>query len=328
MGKINDEFSKTVCFIYPSVAEATHPSGSSLGGTGFFVTTQGAIVKSLNFTYVVTNAHVIEKFIANGSTKIVLRVNTNSGLIENIETDVGHWVKHPLGDDIAAYIINRDENWSTKTIPSEKFFFSKEIMDRYSIGVGDDTITFGRFAPHSGVLSNLTSVRFGRIAMNPIEPVIQTDRLDYGQESFIVETYSIGGYSGSPVFVEVEPDSRASTETMPERRAYLLGLDWGHFNIDGRVTNTPSSRVQIPTGMMGVVPAWKIQEVLDSPIFRIIRSTIEPYWEEAFSNIGVDLESTNIDDDLQAQLKLEYLRIKESHQSTGNHINPGSIQQT
>src|SRR5690606_28466461 len=140
-----------------------------------------------------------------------------------------------------------------------------EEMIKRGINAGDETITLGRYSKHSGGKQNLVTARFGHISMLPTEPVIQDDRGSFPQDSFLVETYSVSGYSGSPVFLQLEPDDREAEERVEKRKAYLLGVDWGHFDFTGEVmTDQRTGRIKAPSGMMCVVPAWKLQDLLYS----------------------------------------------------------------
>ena len=135
----------------------------------------------------------------------------------------------------------------------------------------------------------------------PLEPVKQESGFE--QESFLVESRSIGGYSGSPVFVQIQvlsdregvpdwlppllpplvPGQRPnfgeiqkvfSTEwgSLKSHGPWLLGVDWGHIN-DWEPVRGPSGdsvnpdprimQVRMNTGIMAVVPAWKLIEMLD-----------------------------------------------------------------
>jgi hypothetical protein len=140
----------------------------------------------------------------------------------------------------------------------------------------------GRFLNHEGKQRNLPSVRFGNIAQMPNEKIRQEFRNNFDQESFLVECRAIGGFSGSPVFVyiaEYENEWRPAALPriaggLPPR---LLGIEWGILSkwepvcdAHGRPVGRPqpdSLQVDTNSGMMGVVPAWKLAEILNLPIF-------------------------------------------------------------
>src|SRR5690606_32765811 len=88
----------------------------------------------------------------------------------------------------------------------------------------------------------------------------------FHQESFLIEARSLSGFSGSPVFLYVPPFSpRFKTGGFePDDHGFrsevstgLLGVDWGSFRLGDEVSPN--------TGIMGVVPVWKLDELLDHP---------------------------------------------------------------
>lgn len=127
----------------------------------------------------------------------------------------------------------------------------------------------GRFVNHEGKQRNLPSVRFGNISMMPYEPV-RTSR-GLLQEVFLVESRSLPGYSGSPVFLAPFPNSALRKEQPP---AKLLGIDMGHLKDHLPVLSKKELAqgkrfpicddwtVESNTGMSCVIPAWKIIETL------------------------------------------------------------------
>lgn len=141
------------------------------------------------------------------------------------------------------------------------------------LGPGDEVFMAGRFVDFDGRQKNTPTARFGNIAMLP------------GEEDFyLIEHHSLPGCSGSPVFVRIDTDQRGgdnarihdlnrSGEYQRFYGPWLLGLD--SFRVqdwlrvydsrsDAAVT-TPSGWVKTNSGMAGVVPAWKIMELLESP---------------------------------------------------------------
>jgi hypothetical protein len=160
-------------------------------------------------------------------------------------------------------------------------------LKEYQIGPGDEVFTVGRFINHEGRQQNLPTARFGNIAQLPWEPVMQDT--GHKQESFLVEARSIGGYSGAPVFVQI-PAASARPE-MPNRieqilqhhGPWLLGVDWGHIN-DWQPVVSPSGapinrdpaamRVRMNTGIMAVVPAWKLADLLNTGVLAAERQAV------------------------------------------------------
>ena len=271
MPRISDEYLECVVYLYPSIVDAEQ--GARIGGSGFVVSVLARTFPGA-FTYVVTNHHIIE----NGHTTI--RFNLKDGSSDVLETEENVWISHPSGDDLAVLPVqrgNKDAAW--KHFPSTSFL-TKETLERLSIGIGDDVFTVGRFVAHDGRQRNLPTARFGNIAQMPWEP-IHDKRFTrtFQQESFLIESRLIGGFSGSPVFVWRQPGSalpgQSLLEAYPLRIGpFLLGVTWGQMNDWWPVCDSNGQplgnglQVRGNSGIMPVVPAWKLQELLNVPLLQ------------------------------------------------------------
>ena len=165
----------------------------------------------------------------------------------------------------------------------------------------------GRFISHEGKQRNIPTIRFGNIAMMPLEPIKHPR--GHLQESFLVETRSLSGYSGSPVFVHILPFSKrpAVEGWSTEKGPWLLGVDWGHIssyekvlkkNKDEYGNDVPLKegwRVRTNSGMTGVVPVWKLIELLDLDPLRKSREHIDAKLarEKQGDNSSNDYKSIN-----------------------------------
>jgi hypothetical protein len=219
--------------------------------------------------YAVTNRHVIE------SGNSTLRLNTSDGKMNILDLEERYWAFHPAGDDLAIYALPAIDpsRHKYKSLGIEDHFVSNDVVQTYNIGPGDDVFVVGRFINQDGKQKNIPSVRFGNIAQMPLEPIMVSRASgDFAQESFIVEAKSIGGYSGSPVFVGMNPLLlRPERAGLTSNRALLLGVCWGYINDWSPVCDTSGNllasgaKVRSNTGMMAVVPAWKLKELIMSP---------------------------------------------------------------
>lgn len=249
--RIDDAFKNSAFYIYRSAADAKR--GVAEGGTGFLVAVHHKKNRRYAAMYAVTNAHIIRAF--NTPT---FRFNTHAGKIATEGTRKSDWVTHPDGDDIAVLPFARYDEYKIRAIP-EEHFFSKATLHKHLFGVGDEVFMVGRFVGHEGRAKNLPSVRFGNISMVPDEPIrYQNDE----QEAFLVELRSIGGYSGSPVFIWWPMTEHGRSTT-----ALLLGIDCGHIQTTEPV-HTKGRRtigyVSFNSAMAVVSPVWRIRDLLDS----------------------------------------------------------------
>ena len=281
MPRIADHLFDCSIYLYRSVNAAEAGEGS--GGCGFLVHVPSSKRENIVHLYGVTNKHVID-----GGFR-VLRLNTTAGP-DTIPSDRQSWFDHPNGSDVTALPIETlDAKFRWFSIPVNEFI-SRETIEDYRIGPGDETFLIGRLITREGRQRNMPVVRFGNISMmaDPSEPVRRDDGGD--QESFLVECRSLSGFSGSPVFVtttqaygpghlpkEYQPGPRPATVGVRTAHLgvfgthgpWLLGIDWGHIRLWKSVykadheTTADGLRVEANTGIACVVPAWQILETLN-----------------------------------------------------------------
>jgi len=277
MTRIDDVILGCAIYLYPSKQKAV--VGEQVGGTGFVVGVRSEVCPQGAYLYAVTNYHVVNKYLGNSP---VVRLNTKQGDFDAIEFNTSDWTGHPNGDDIAICPLGLHPDHEVNYISTDRFI-SQEIINLYNIGIGDDAFMVGRFINHEGKQRNTPSIRFGNISMMPLEPI--KSPLGILQESFLIEARSMAGYSGSPVFVYIPPLSKRPRSRDLKTRGFgpwLLGVDWGHIPIV-EVVKEKGGRQEVPegwwveynAGMMGVVPVWKLRELLDEPKFKTSRNDKE-----------------------------------------------------
>ena len=149
-----------------------------------------------------------------------------------------------------------------------------EVIKQQEIGVGNEVFLVGLFSQHHGERRNIPIVRVGNIAAMPEEKVFTTK--SGAIDAYLIEARSIGGISGSPVFVVSSP-IRASGDTAMFRlpAVYLPGLVHGHWDassseLDEAIEDS-TSRTQVNMGIAIVVPCDKIVETLDQENIRAAR---------------------------------------------------------
>jgi hypothetical protein len=168
-------------------------------GTAFFLGFPGG---GLEWCYLVTARHVIdgiEKHSTDG--KVYVRVNRKVGESGFIETDIADWQRHPEATvDIAMIGL-----WPTFDLVDLVMYdlrgaLNAVAIEQNEIGAGDEVFLTGLFAPHH-VQDRVTPiVRVGNIAAMPERPVKTQLGL---MEAYLIESRSIGGLSGSPVFANL-----------------------------------------------------------------------------------------------------------------------------
>jgi hypothetical protein len=260
MPRILDDSLRCVVYLYRSFHEAEE--GINIGGSAFLMSVPGErLPPPAGFVYVITNKHVIEQ------GALFIRANTLDGKCDTFETTRDQWlVAHD--DDLAICVVPgfHSPRMLVKTIP-RYMILTPEVVDAENVGPGDEVILIGRFINQEGKERNIPSVRFGHISQMPIEPLEYEGTL---QDSFLCEIKSIGGFSGSPVFLVPVTEMGRPTNSILAKEARLLGVDWAHLRnferaIDNSGREIPHVRFPTNTGMMAVVPAWKLNLLLDHP---------------------------------------------------------------
>jgi hypothetical protein len=126
----------------------------------------------------------------------------------------------------------------------------------------------------------------GVVAMMPEEP-IASSKTGFAQESFLIDTRSWSGYSGSPVFVAQDVIGRTYMRRKLLDHAPLLGIDWGYVGPQEPVREKETAEplhegwwVRSNAGMSAVLPTWKIPELLDLPELMEDRRMKEEAWRQ------------------------------------------------
>jgi len=238
--------------------------------TGFFVSMPSIIIGG-RFTYFVTARHAAEALKAED---VYIMANKRSGgTTINFGIVHNHFWFHPTDKtaDVAVAQVAEAEP-DADILPLDECMVLKKPFPR-TIGIGSQVFMAGMFALVSGNPLDRDSaqvstvepiLRTGNIAMIP-KSQIQTN---YGYaDVYLVEARSLGGLSGSPVFVRETihfpakyPDGREGLAS-----AYgdvrLLGMMHGHWEIrESEINNptiTPERRHGVNIGIGIVVPAEK-----------------------------------------------------------------------
>ena len=289
MPRLPNEVLDCVIHVYSDPNTAKEGIG---GATGFIVGVRSCYETNyLLHLYAVTNRHAIFKAGANP----VLRFNTRGGAIQILETKAGNWRFHVNGDDLAAFPIHLSAEHQFSYVGTELLLKEGELSGW--IGPGTETVMVGRFVSHEGKQRNTPALRFGNTAMMPVEPILDA-KSGLKHDSFLVEMRSIPGCSGSPVFAVILPMAIRGYEvihskpTPPPTALKLIGVDWCHLSdfrpvlqLDCETKVSEGWKVESNSGMAGVVPAWKLRELIDSEELKKERIEIDKQKYEERENI-------------------------------------------
>ncbi len=269
--QVSDEIRKCVVFVcYKNENCMILPRA-----TAFIVHVQNRDTEPA-FHYLVAAKHSIEKAADKSKDgKIWIRVNLADGSSKPISTDKSDWKYHPYDDsvDVAVLCFSPQQEFDHQSIPIggfEEMVATDQIIRETEIGVGDEVFLTGLFVNHDGSEKNLPIVRAGNIALMPGEQV----ETKYGyMDAYLIEARSIGGHSGSPVFVYFGSTRRidGNTHHGGYKLYYWLGLMHGHWNIRESdidvFENKDDSREKMNMGIAIVVPASKVLEVINQESF-------------------------------------------------------------
>ncbi|HIJ43631.1 MAG: hypothetical protein QF511_04350 [Rhodospirillales bacterium] len=265
---IPPEIRKCVAFL--AIKDET---GVRLIGTAFFVGRPQAETAShtaFHIVHLVSARHVVEKGVNRSVDKIIyVRMNTKDGGSRWIGVAAERWRFHPDDDsvDVAAIAWAPSEGEYDYLFVSDEMAATDEIIEAQSIGIGDEVFLAGLFSSHFGKERNIPIVRVGNIAAMP-EEKIETGIGNI--DAYLVESRSIGGLSGSPVFVHLS-GVRKGKLALGSEPIFWLGLMHGHW--DARIRQDDTFEVdlfqheKVNMGIAIVIPVLKIIETLDHKDF-------------------------------------------------------------
>jgi hypothetical protein len=270
--QIPDEIRKCVVFVCYKTATET-----KLAGTAFFA---GVHLGESNFNsvYVITAKHIIDAIREKSiDQKIYLRINLKISGAQLVKTPIESWLSHPRESNVDVAVL--------PLAPSQEIFdylylpltmaATQEVIKEETIGVGDDVFLTGLFQNHYGSQQNIPIIRIGNIAAMPEEKV-HTEKLG-DIDAYLIEARSIGGLSGSPVFVHMGFTRYRENKVMTATGYIykLLGLMHGHFESSklelDDLSQDSLTNLKINTGIAIVIPVWKIMEVINQEIFANMR---------------------------------------------------------
>jgi hypothetical protein len=263
------EIKSCVSFIYlPNAKGELVPNG-----TGFFVSIDDTI-RDQSYVYTITSKHVLwdtatKAFVPNAW----LRLNTKAGDADFVRQpmrttgDLKNVFVHTDStvDLVAVLGIPNPEKYSFTTIPSELIRTGHDIK---SLGLGEGTDVFfpALFVPHIGEHKNYPIVRFGKLALVSDERISWDRQL---QRLFLIESISIGGHSGAPVFIWFEPRQKQGEPVMyGQKLIRLIGVIQGFFEFNRALGFQQTAIIPVygsHTGISAVVPVEQMQEILFGP---------------------------------------------------------------
>lgn len=224
--------------------------------------------------FAVTARHVIDGLRKKGVTEIFLRLNLKPEEEKPLmayQTALEQWFVHNADPsiDVAICPMNIPAICDHMILPTS-MSLTQAIMQEQEVALGDEVFVAGLFRHHVGEKRNIPIIRTGNIAAFDEEPV-QT-RLFGSMHAYLIEARSIGGISGSPVFLNlgfvrsIGRDVKFNRSNNP--MFFLMGLVHGHYDEDEKEEDPgdPQRAInsKINTGIAIVVPIDDIKVVMDA----------------------------------------------------------------
>ncbi len=207
--------------------------------------------------------------------KAFIRANLVSGGTKDFDLP-SIWFDHPDDPSIDAIVnawIPPDEVDAMR-IPIE-MFLTEKLSTEGKLGMGDEVFITGLFSGIKSENKNLPIVRTGTIALMPNGKVIPTKH--FGNiEGYLIEARSLGGLSGSPVFLY--------ENSIFKWKLHFMGIIHGHLKFDETENEYlgifADGVGKINSGIAIVIPAYQILEIINQPLVVETRKQIEIYYEK------------------------------------------------
>lgn len=259
-------------------------------GTGFFVGYKDSRLKPQPgdagpryFRYLVTNRHVVQPGIENGTPCKVVQ----SSILLNHKPDATHpsfFTENDRIDNIFKWTTPQDESVDlavtgigvddnlidTISITTDQFVTDEDIKKR-AVVEGDPVLFAGLFIQTFDQVHTLEPiVRSGSVAMIP-EGKLRTVLNNKMGHIYLAEAHAFHGNSGSPVFVD--PSRFAGSFSLPTYK--LLGVISGEMTENSdltlTVTTSISANIAANSDVSMMVPASEVVKLLDDPILKAQR---------------------------------------------------------
>lgn len=273
--RILDSIKDCVCFLSIQYTGGAEAGKYRSIGTGLFVLVHE---RDWDFLYLITAKHIIDWAKRNNFKTLYARLNTQDGSFKYM--DVGfEWIRYTDNHDIdiaATPVPLPPQEFQYQALPIRMVATDEKIVE-HGIGIGDDVFVTGLFSRREGSQRNRPIVRIGALAAMPDEPL--TSKSGKHFMAYLIELLSIGGLSGSPVYVFID-NQRCVDPKIPDNKewmVFLLGLVRGHWNLnDVEFTKAADDSLQedappgaktekLNTGIAVVTPAQYIYTILMSP---------------------------------------------------------------
>ncbi|MBX9587120.1 MAG: serine protease [Gammaproteobacteria bacterium] len=257
--KLNDNYKKCVAFLQYQMSDGSF----GYAGTCFFILHKS---ETKELGYVVTAKHVLDGVKHTGVGEIYIRLNLKDGETRVYETQIADWITHSDQTVDVAILPSGLPNEVDHLFYPSSACLTKEVEITAEISCGEEVVIAGLFKHHAGTNRNSPIVRVGNIALMPSEMINVSGQ---NRDVYLIESRSIGGLSGSPVFINLG-HTRMIGGQIKQAGEYILplfGIVLGHFDSDKNdidsVSDSSDFKGQVNSGIAIVTPVAKLIEMLN-----------------------------------------------------------------
>jgi hypothetical protein len=205
----------------------------------------------------------------------------------------------------------------------EGMFATAEKEKEHEVGIGDEIIISGLFTRLRNRPINHPIVRFGNISAMPIDRLTDS-KTGLSYRAMLAEVRSIGGLSGSPVFVHLGPERIApSRKRRPNHRfLMLIGIVRGHWEHEEKGIALKGSAFsdELERVNWGIATITPVADLLSVLYGEDLMSTRRRADQESQVKDGTTSDSLFSDSKKQTFTQEDFERaLRKASQRTGNN---------
>ena len=321
--QVIDEIRRCIAFIgVPSTR------GFQVLGTGFFVVIED---DGYYYSYLVTAAHVLwpDRGRRGGSpTPSALNAHVRTNRVNDKPREdpapPSKWLFHPDRTiDVCALPLGfqklelSDDGAEPRYIDIADFSEPRDAPSPHGVTLGDEIFIPSAFVGRVGENRNIPVIRIGNIAAMPEEPI---EAASPRRAAYLIETRSLGGVSGAPVFVNLQQvrSTRAPVATAGMRKPP-----------PDRFPRSDDARVSFPYVLLGMLLGAHSGQYADDFVSEADTDIVVPKDVDFNAGISVVLPTWDILDFLGSK-ELGDMRAKEAEErrdASGYRASSGRIRQ-
>ena len=177
-----------------------HDGEFLLYGSAFFLGYNEPGGTTTDKIYLVTSEHVIAKIRDTGVEHVCVRLNLKGGGARWYLTRLQDWFVHPTDDSIDVAILRCALGNGVDHISFPRItYLAGGSGPQFEYVLGDEVFIAGLFRWYHGVSRNIPIIRVGNVAA--FVPSDVSAGAGVAIDEILIEARSIGGLSGSPVFL-------------------------------------------------------------------------------------------------------------------------------